>query len=301
MTQGRKRPSDPADKAPAYQWYPKDARTDQAFMLMTWDERGIYRELLDHQWLHGGIPNNPVMIAQLVNSMGCGWIEPDRFVTDVWPKLRGCFGHKVGDMVANGRLERQRKELHKFIRNQSDKGFKGAAKRWGNKWKSADGRGMSRPKPNDGSASATATAPAVQEKRVPAVDLFADGVGPDQIDALIALWNAERRPGPKVHIVMPHGKRRTIAKALKVAANLDDWRTVIAWINTQPWMNGQGSGDLATWRADFGFLIKPGKLHEYLERARTDAQRIGTSGRDVAKGRTGFDRDKYSHLKMAKN
>lgn len=45
-------------KAPAYQWFPKDYDIDEAVKLMTYEEEGIYRRLLDHQWLHGGIPGD---------------------------------------------------------------------------------------------------------------------------------------------------------------------------------------------------------------------------------------------------
>jgi hypothetical protein len=42
-------------KPPAYQWYPKDYESDEAVRLMTYEQEGIYRRLLDHQrapWQH---------------------------------------------------------------------------------------------------------------------------------------------------------------------------------------------------------------------------------------------------------
>ena len=44
-------PTKPSQKNPAYLWYPKDALTDEAFVLMSYEQQGVYRALLDYQWL----------------------------------------------------------------------------------------------------------------------------------------------------------------------------------------------------------------------------------------------------------
>lgn len=93
-------------------------------------------------------------------------------------------------------------------------------------------------------------------------------------------------------------RQQRIRAALKAYPNLTDWKQVIQWVNSQPWMNAPGTGDHPTWRADLDFLAKPGNLAKYLERARLDqATRTGPIGRDATKGRTGVEPKKYAHLR----
>ena len=79
------------EKAPAYQWYPKDYETDEAVMLMTYEQEGIYRRLLDHQALHGSIPDDPSAIASL-----CPKVSRARFLAKVWPAVQVKFNRRVG-------------------------------------------------------------------------------------------------------------------------------------------------------------------------------------------------------------
>jgi hypothetical protein len=89
-------------------------------------------------------------------------------------------------------------------------------------------------------------------------------------DDLQAVWNATRSPGPKVEDLTPD-RRKRYSKALETKPNLHEWELVIRWINAQPWANAPGTGEHANWRATLDWLVKPGKLGEYLERANTDA------------------------------
>ncbi len=89
--------------------------------------------------------------------------------------------------------------------------------------------------------------------------------------ALQTLWNDTRDPGPKVSELTKE-RRRRYTKALETHPDLDEWATVIRWLNTQPWANAPGSGEHANWRATLDWLAKPGKLAEKLELARADAQ-----------------------------
>lgn len=114
------------------------------------------------------------------------------------------------------------------------------------------------------------------------------------------VWNELREPGPKLIRQLPDARRRQYARALKTLPNLDDWRIVIRYMNSQPWANAKGSGDHPNWRASLDWLTKPGKAAEYLEKARLDAADTsagGIVGRDPSRGRTGIERGKYAHLK----
>jgi hypothetical protein len=122
------------------------------------------------------------------------------------------------------------------------------------------------------------------------------------VDALVLLWNELRTPGPKVRQVGGE-LRQKLQRAMKTLPNLDDWRTVIVFLNGQGWANAPGTGTHPNWRAGLDWLAKPGKCAEYLERAQLDqAQRKtdgGLVGRDAARGRTGVDRDKYADVGRA--
>lgn len=111
-------------KAPSYQWYPKDYETDEAVKLMTYEEEGIYRRLLDHQSLHGGIPADVGLIAKLVPK-----VSPARF-KKLWPSMAAKFRQTEGRLI-NPRLERQRRELQEFKEAAAEAGRRGAEARWG--------------------------------------------------------------------------------------------------------------------------------------------------------------------------
>ncbi len=120
-----------------------------------------------------------------------------------------------------------------------------------------------------------------------AANLLADA-GADQVDALVKVWNEERKPGPAVREVTA-GRRRAAIVALKANPNLDDWRRVIRYINGQKWCNAQGGGDHPNWRLDLDYLLKPGKFTKSMEAAAMARPESpgGLVGRDASRGRTG--------------
>lgn len=85
-------------KAPAYQWYPKDYDSDEAVKLMTYEQEGIYRRLLDHQALHGSIPALPAQIAMLVPKV------PLKRFLGLWPGIAPKFTDAGGRLI-NKKLE----------------------------------------------------------------------------------------------------------------------------------------------------------------------------------------------------
>lgn len=126
------------NKPPAYQWYPKDAESDEPFKLMTYEQQGIYRSLLDHQWNEGSLPADPKAIARLVPK-----VTRARFLK-LWPGIAVKFPLMADNdsRRQNRRLEEQRLEQLEFSAEQSRRGRHGAAKRWERKTR-ADGGGYS--------------------------------------------------------------------------------------------------------------------------------------------------------------
>jgi uncharacterized protein YdaU (DUF1376 family) len=110
------------DRTPAYLWYPGDFETDEAVKLMTYEEEGVYRRLLDHQWVHGSIPAQVELIARIVPKIGV-----PRF-RRIWGALVARFTPHEGRLV-NGKLERVRQEIAAFQARQQQAGRASAAAR----------------------------------------------------------------------------------------------------------------------------------------------------------------------------
>lgn len=108
-----------SNKAPAYQWYPKDYDTDETVKLMTYEQEGIYRRLLDHQALHGSIPADPKDIAKLVPKVSLKRFE------GLWPAMSAKFP-SVDDRRVNQKLERVKADFAAFVEGRAVGGRRSA-------------------------------------------------------------------------------------------------------------------------------------------------------------------------------
>lgn len=107
------------------------------------------------------------------------------------------------------------------------------------------------------------------------------------VDALVTLWNTERKPGPKVQKVTSQ-RRAAYRKALQAHPNLIDWAEVIRYVNGQGWCNGKGRDGHANYFMDLDKLAAPGYFARAMDKARLKPAAQG-NGRDAARGRTGVD------------
>ena len=116
-------------KQPAYLWYPKDWDSDEFVKSLTYEQQGIYRKLLDHQWLEGSIPKNAIQIATV---LGFRNGDIDRFKDEVWPAIAQKFvaQRRNRDRLVNKRLEVIRQERDEFLKKATRAGKKGARVRW---------------------------------------------------------------------------------------------------------------------------------------------------------------------------
>src|SRR5690242_18166605 len=97
---------------PYYRWYWRDFRASRAVQDMSWQARGLYRELLDECWVTGSIPNGTDPDTHATLARICG-TSPDIIAT-WWVQLRPHF-RKRGRRLINPRIEHERKcaaELH---------------------------------------------------------------------------------------------------------------------------------------------------------------------------------------------
>ncbi len=109
------------EKAPAFQWYPKDMLTDKRVMGMTLVQEAIYRRLLDFAWLENGLDND----MQLLASYAKLGEQPEVF-SQHWKIVKKCFV-LVNGKFKNNRQEKERLKQKKFRIKQQ----KAAQVRWG--------------------------------------------------------------------------------------------------------------------------------------------------------------------------
>lgn len=235
-----------SEKAPAYQWYPKDYEADEAVKLMTYEQEGIYRRLLDHQALHCSIPSIPLQIARLVPK-----VSLKRFLS-LWPGISEKFSMVDGRLV-NRKLEKVKANTAAFKAGKSRGGINSAASRleqYGSSQPNSartEQRTESRTAPEPSSATATATA---KEKKVPS---SADA----DFEAFRQAYPASRRVGGKAakaaweNAMCVNPQRHPFSRASRIAEMMpaleqhkrsEQWQTpkliplMTTWLNQERWL-----------------------------------------------------------------
>jgi uncharacterized protein YdaU (DUF1376 family) len=137
-----------AQKLPYYPQYPKDYLTDENVAVMSLEEEGAYRRLMDHCWIEGSIPDDLARLARLCRT------SPDHMEA-IWPAIRPCFT-PVGDgRLDHPRLAIERRKAARKSRALSEAGARGAEKVWSRKPVKRkrvrpDGQAIARPRPGHG-------------------------------------------------------------------------------------------------------------------------------------------------------
>lgn len=98
----------------SYPWYSKDWRGSETRLSLTLEERSIYRDLLDHCWEEGSLPNNERMLA------GIAGATPLEFKR-CWPAMAHKFIEKDGRLF-NDRVDERRPALIRWHEQRSNAG-----------------------------------------------------------------------------------------------------------------------------------------------------------------------------------
>jgi uncharacterized protein YdaU (DUF1376 family) len=85
------------EKPPAFQWYPKDADTDENIRMMDDAEYGFYGRCLNHAWINGGLPGSIEDIARVLQ-------RPVAIARKRWERVGKCF------LLVDGRFKNPRQE-----------------------------------------------------------------------------------------------------------------------------------------------------------------------------------------------
>jgi hypothetical protein len=98
-------------------WYVKDWFSSEDRSKMTYEARGIYRDLLDYAWLHHGLPTDKKVIAQWLG------ITERKFSLN-WSMMADCWEERDGRLF-NKKQDRVRQELEDFRHSKSESGRTG--------------------------------------------------------------------------------------------------------------------------------------------------------------------------------
>lgn len=217
-----------AEKSGSYQWFPRDFEADEHVKLMTMQDEGIYRRLLDHQWLHGSIPADLHQIQILLK-----YIHFTSLLRS-WERVQICFVPLDGapGRLINRRLERQRVARDNFIELQRLKGHlggtKSAAAKVAGATAAATADASTRLKP-DSSRKAASSCSSSSSPTTTTKETTSAGSSPADLDLLPKApppgrpsWVAEARELYRQIGLLSHGR---IGKALSDAVKELGWDT----------------------------------------------------------------------------
>jgi len=141
-----------SEKMPAFQFYPKDWFSDLKVKALTYEQKGIYIELLAHSWLEP-LSADTDELARIFN-----------INSDIMSEILERFFVKKDDSFINLKLENYRDEKIKYLKKLSNAGKKGNAKRWktGNtkaktKTSPPDNEPITTPSPSNPSSTSTSS------------------------------------------------------------------------------------------------------------------------------------------------
>jgi uncharacterized protein YdaU (DUF1376 family) len=220
-------------KRPAYQWYVGDADSDEIFRMMTFEQQGIYRALLDRQWESGSLPSELGSLARIIHCR-LGSLRKH------WPIIGQKFQPRADGRLINAKLDQQRQELEDFCRERSEAGHQGAISRWSRKKRhgSANGSAIAKPIATDSSSSSTS----VQESKEHSLSGTRRPTPLQEFLEWYPRKYAERQNGAR-YVVVWSKHAPIIARLLKTIPP-DDLRddAEILMTTDEPWIEGTDRG-----------------------------------------------------------
>lgn len=88
-------------KLPYFCWYPTDFEVDENVKLMNIEEVGLYAICLNHSWINGSLPADPLEIARAMK------VPKGQFLR-AWPRVVPCFVQRDDGRWTNRRQEYER-------------------------------------------------------------------------------------------------------------------------------------------------------------------------------------------------
>jgi len=156
-------------KAPAFQFYPKDLLTDSTAMLMSNECLGIYIKLLCHDWINDGIPKDPTKFMKLGNYDHFNEVGSPRDgdeYSDIIKHISEMFVKhpEKPNYMTNKRLLKERLKQAEFSKTKSEAGKKGAISRW-QSHDSANSSAIGLPMAKNGSSSSSSSSSSIKKTK----------------------------------------------------------------------------------------------------------------------------------------
>jgi uncharacterized protein YdaU (DUF1376 family) len=105
----------------SYPWYIADWRGSEAVLAMTLEERGLYRELLDHCWEAGSLPTKEDTLRRITRASEKEWKR-------CWPAVKTQFFEQDG-RLRHIKVDEKRPELEEWHESRREAGRKGGLRR----------------------------------------------------------------------------------------------------------------------------------------------------------------------------
>jgi hypothetical protein len=226
-----------------YPWYVRDYRSSRKVQRMGYIARGLYRELLDEEFLEGSLPDD---IGALADICGC----PVRVMERAWKELEPCFQQIDGRLV-NEKLEEMRTEKDKIRVKRADAGRKGGIA----KQKVANANQVpanAKQMPYSRAEHEQCNATHQEEEASPSsLEATSEQVRPE---AFANTWNRERGPLPKVQEFTDE-RRKKVQARIRGGITLERFCEAVACCREKPFLRGENNSG---WVATFDWLIANG-------------------------------------------
>ena len=232
-------------------WWIDRWRKSTAYIEMTLQEQGAYRNLLDEAWLRGGcLPADERILAK-----ACGdpraWKKVRAHVLSHFQLAPGGWHHDTLDEVmwqSTRRKENQRR--YRLRQGASDNGADNGT----------DTSPIPRQSPRDNKSDNKPDSPDPDPDQEQG-----EGKGGPPLPPLFALWNTTVERLPKVHACSSDRKRHATVR-LAEHPDLAWWETVFRRMDASDFLTARRpSKDHAGWRADIDFVLRPGNAERVLE------------------------------------
>lgn len=220
-------------KSPAFQFYAKDWLSDLRVRSLSYEEKGLYIELLAMSWLEA-IPNDTELLCQALH-IAQPSIE----------KILHTFFIERDNFFYNKKLEEYREEKIKFIKSKKEAGIKGATSRWGKAKKQSIAQpwhNHSTPKDlpiaNDSSSTDTSSSPYTSSNNIS-----------NEIQEIVDCFQNSFNQSVRV---LSEKRKKHIKARLKVFS-LEEIKLAIENFSASPFHTGENDRG---WIADLDFIIR---------------------------------------------
>ena len=170
------------DRLAWYRWFPRDFRESRRTRQLTPDQRRLYREMLDEEWIEGPLPLDPAVIAAIIVAE----------IADVRRVLEVCF-KQSGTGWRNERLERERVNANAWIKKSVRGGIESGKSRRGER--SDDGSStVQQPLNTPPTPSPTPRTPSARKRAAAFKPIDKHAYYRDtRFSGLLKVWPVERR------------------------------------------------------------------------------------------------------------